>query len=67
MSYKEIMLDVYEKEIEALQKKLSIVDDDIDRLKKEIADKDIIIRLLKNKNKAYDKFNQVIRQYRSPY
>lgn len=57
MSYKEIMLDVYEKEIEALQKKLSTVDDDIDRLKKEIADKDIIIRLLKNKNKAYDKFN----------
>jgi hypothetical protein len=57
MSYKEIMLDVYEKEIETLQKKLSIVDDDIDRLKKEIADKDIIIRLLKNKNKAYDKFN----------
>jgi hypothetical protein len=57
MSYKEIMLDVYEKEIDALQKKLSLVDDDIDRLKKEIADKDIIIKLLKNKNKAYDKFN----------
>lgn len=57
MSYSEIMLDVYEKEIEALQKKLSTVDDDIDKLKKEIADKDIIIKLLKNKNKAYDKFN----------
>ena len=51
------MLDVYEKEIETLQKKLSLVDDDIDKLKQEIADKDIIIRLLKNKNKAYDKFN----------
>mgnify|MGYP003666792371 CR=1 FL=1 len=57
MSYSEIMLDVYEKEIETLQKKLSLVDDDIDKLKQEIADKDIIIRLLKNKNKAYDKFN----------
>jgi septal ring factor EnvC (AmiA/AmiB activator) len=57
MSYSEIMLDVYEKEIETLQKKLSLVDDDIDKLKKEIADKDIIIKLLKNKNKAYDKFN----------
>ena len=57
MSYKEIMLDVYEKEIDALRKKLSIVDEDINELKKEIADKDIIIRLLKNKNKAYDKFN----------
>lgn len=57
MSYSEIMLDVYEKEIEALQKKLSLVDDDIDKLKQEIADKDIIIRLLKNKNKAYDKFD----------
>ncbi len=57
MSYKEIMLDVYEKEIEALQKKLSIVDDDIEKLKQEISDKDIIIKLLKNKNKAYDKFN----------
>jgi hypothetical protein len=57
MSYSEIMLDVYEKEIETLQKKLSLVDDDIDKLKQEIADKDIIIRLLKNKNKAYDKFD----------
>ena len=57
MSYSEIMLDVYEKEIETLQKKLSLVDDDIDKLKQEIADKDIIIRLLKNKNKAYDKYN----------
>ena len=57
MSYKEIMLDVYEKQIDSLQQKLSTVDDDINKLKQEIADKEIIIRLLKNKNTAYDKFN----------
>ena len=57
MSYKEIMLDVYEKQIDSLQKKLSIVDDDIDKLKKQIEEKEIIIKLLKNKNTAYDKFN----------
>ena len=39
MSYSEIMLDVYEKEIETLQKKLSLVDDDIDKLKQEITNK----------------------------
>tara|TARA_R110000822_G_scaffold134093_4_gene271574 strand:- start:376 stop:549 length:174 start_codon:yes stop_codon:yes gene_type:complete len=57
MSYNEIMLDVYEKQIDALQKKLSTVDDDIDKLKKQIEEKDIVIKLLKNKNTAYDKFN----------
>ena len=57
MSYKEIMLDVYEKQIDSLQQKLSTVDDDINKLKQEIADKEIIIRLLKNKNTAYEKFN----------
>ena len=57
MSYNEIMLDVYEKQIDALQKKLSTVDDDIDKLKKQIEEKDIVIKLLKNKNSAYDKFN----------
>jgi len=57
MSYNEIMLDVYEKQIDALQKKLSTIDDDIDRLKKQIEEKDIVIKLLKNKNTAYDKFN----------
>jgi prefoldin subunit 5 len=57
MSYNEIMLDVYEKQIDSLQKKLSTIDDDIDRLKKQIEEKDIVIKLLKNKNTAYDKFN----------
>ena len=57
MSYNEIMLDVYEKQIDSLQKKLSTVDDDIDKLKKQIEEKDIVIKLLKNKNTAYDKFN----------
>jgi len=57
MSYNEIMLDVYEKQIDALQKKLSTIDDNIDRLKKQIEEKDIVIKLLKNKNTAYDKFN----------
>ena len=57
MSYNEIMLDVYEKQIDSLQQKLSTVDDDINKLKQEIADKEIIIRLLKNKNTAYEKFN----------
>tara|TARA_R110002153_G_scaffold68526_5_gene181862 strand:+ start:593 stop:766 length:174 start_codon:yes stop_codon:yes gene_type:complete len=57
MSYNEIMLDVYEKQIDSLQKKLSTIDDDIDKLKKQIEEKDIVIKLLKNKNTAYDKFN----------
>jgi prefoldin subunit 5 len=57
MSYNEIMLDVYEKQIDALQKKLSTIDNDIDRLKKQIEEKDIVIKLLKNKNTAYEKFN----------
>ena len=57
MSYNEIMLDVYEKQIDSLQKKLSTIDNDIDRLKKQIEEKDIVIKLLKNKNTAYDKFN----------
>ena len=50
MSYNEIMLDVYEKQIDSLQKKLSTVDDEINKLKQEIADKEIIIT-------AYEKFN----------
>lgn len=64
MSYKDYMLDVYEKQIEALQKKLfsSQLETEDTLLEKKILedllkDKEIIIKLLKNKNKAYDKFN----------
>ena len=57
MSYTENLLKTYEAEIQSLrvaylkEQEISI------ELNKTIEEKEIIIKLLKNKNKAYDKFN----------
>ena len=56
MSYKEIMLNVYEKEIEQLRSIIAKHDQEKETLRQKINDKDIIIKLLKNKNTAYGKF-----------
>ena len=50
------MLDVYEKEIEQLRSIIAEHDQEKETLRQKINDKDIIIKLLKNKNTAYGKF-----------
>jgi len=50
MTAKEDLLNLYVTENQHLRKKVS-------ELTEELKDKEIIIKLLKNKNKAYDKFD----------
>jgi len=57
MSYKDIMLETYIAEIDYLRSKVLQEQSENLTLYKTIHEKDIIIKLLKNKNKAYDKFN----------
>tara|TARA_R110002049_G_scaffold98170_4_gene239048 strand:+ start:2597 stop:2770 length:174 start_codon:yes stop_codon:yes gene_type:complete len=57
MSYKDIMLETYIAEIDYLRSKVLQEQSENLTLYKTIREKEIIIKLLKNKNKAYDKFN----------
>jgi|TARA_R110000744_G_scaffold339954_4_gene445104 hypothetical protein len=57
MSYKDIMLETYIAEIDYLRSKVLQEQSENLTLYKTIHEKEIIIKLLKNKNKAYDKFN----------
>tara|TARA_R110002072_G_scaffold157414_1_gene308092 strand:+ start:414 stop:587 length:174 start_codon:yes stop_codon:yes gene_type:complete len=57
MTYKDSLLDMYKAEIECLRNAYLKEKKESDKLNAIISDKEIIIKLLKNKNKAYDKFN----------
>ena len=57
MTAKESLLEMYIAEIECLRSAYQKEKDKSKELCDIIADKDIIIKLLKNKNKAYDKYN----------
>ncbi len=57
MSYKDIMLETYIAEIDYLRSKVLQEQSENLTLYKTIHEKEIIIKLLKNKNKAYEKFN----------
>jgi|TARA_R110000796_G_scaffold11090_1_gene37097 predicted RNA-binding protein with EMAP domain len=57
MSYTENLLKTYEAEIQSLRAAYLKEQEISIELNKTIEEKEIIIKLLKNKNKAYDKFN----------
>ncbi len=57
MTAKESLLEMYIAEIQCLRSAYQKEKDKSKELCDIIADKDIIIKLLKNKNKAYDKYN----------
>lgn len=57
MTYKDSLLDMYKAEIECLRNAYLKEKKESNKLNAIISDKEIIIKLLKNKNKAYDKFN----------
>ena len=57
MTAKESLLKMYIAEIECLRSAYKKEKEKSNELCDIIADKDIIIKLLKNKNKAYDKYN----------
>ena len=57
MTAKESLLKMYIAEIECLRSAYKKEQEKSNELCDIIADKDIIIKLLKNKNKAYDKFD----------
>lgn len=57
MTAKESLLQMYIAEIECLRAAYQKEKEKSNELCDIIADKDIIIKLLKNKNKAYDKYN----------
>ena len=57
MTAKESLLVMYKAEIECLRAAYQKEKDTSAKLCEIISDKEIIIKLLKNKNKAYDKFN----------
>jgi|TARA_R110000796_G_scaffold245496_2_gene369765 hypothetical protein len=57
MTAKDSLLTMYKAEIDCLRSAYLKEKDNSEKLCEIISDKEIIIKLLKNKNKAYDKFN----------
>jgi|TARA_R100000951_G_scaffold12498_1_gene10050 hypothetical protein len=57
MTAKDSLIEMYRAEIDCLRTAYLKEQDNAKQLCDIIADKEIIIKLLKNKNKAYDKFN----------
>ena len=57
MTAKDSLLTMYKAEIDCLRSAYLKEQDNTKQLCEIIANKEIIIKLLKNKNKAYDKFN----------
>lgn len=57
MTYKDSLLKMYRAEIDCLRSAYLKEKKESNKLNDIINDKEIIIKLLKNKNKAYDKFN----------
>jgi len=57
MNYTESLLKTYEAEIQCLRTAYLNEQGKSIELNKAIEEKEIIIKLLKNKNKVYDKFN----------
>jgi hypothetical protein len=57
MTAKDSLIEMYRAEIDCLRIAYLKEQDNAKQLCDIIADKEIIIKLLKNKNKAYDKFN----------
>ena len=57
MTAKDSLLTMYKAEIDCLRSAYLKEKDNSKKLCEIISDKEIIIKLLKNKNKAYDKFN----------
>ncbi len=57
MTAKENLVLMYKAEIECLRTAYLKEKDTSEKLCQIISEKEIIIKLLKNKNKAYDKFN----------
>lgn len=57
MTAKDSLMNMYKAEIECLRAAYLKEKVNSDKLCEIISEKEIIIKLLKNKNKAYDKFN----------
>jgi len=57
MTAKDSLIEMYRAEIDCLRTAYLKEKDNSEKLCEIISDKEIIIKLLKNKNKAYDKFN----------
>jgi len=57
MTARESLMQMYKAEIQCLRAAYLKEKDNTNKLNDIIADKEIIIKLLKNKNKAYDKYN----------
>lgn len=57
MTAKESLMNMYKAEIDSLRAAYLKEKETSEKLCEIISEKEIIIKLLKNKNKAYDKFN----------